>query len=150
MRLRRPEDFRAVWSRGRSWAHPLFILWALSNTQGPARVGITASRKVGNAVARNRSRRLLREAARQLYPEMLEGWDIVLVARPRILGASEGEVEVGLRSMLGRAQLLRPTSSGCDGRVPFYANVLSVHLRGSLALWCRQRGMVGNQAYRTV
>lgn len=107
MRLRRPEDFRAVWSEGRSWAHPLFVVWAMSNLVGHTRIGITASRKVGNAVARNRSRRLLREAARHLYSHMAVGWDVVLVARARILRASEGEVEDGLRSTLERAQLLR-------------------------------------------
>jgi ribonuclease P protein component len=107
MRLRRPEDFRAVWSEGRSWAHPLFVLWAMSNAVGHTRVGITASRKVGNAVARNRSRRLLREAVRHLYAYMAPGWDIVLVARSRILRASKGEVEDGLRLSLERARLLR-------------------------------------------
>jgi ribonuclease P protein component len=73
-------------------------------------VGITASRKVGNAVARNRARRLLREAARQLYSVTVGGWDIVLVARSRTLGASEGQVEDGLRQILDRLQLLQVTS----------------------------------------
>jgi ribonuclease P protein component len=49
---------------------------------GPARLGLTASKKVGGAVQRNRARRRLREAARQLLPELgLAGVDYVLVAR---------------------------------------------------------------------
>jgi ribonuclease P protein component len=49
---------------------------------GPIRLGLTASKKVGNAVQRNRARRRLREAARQLLPELgLPGVDYVLVAR---------------------------------------------------------------------
>ncbi len=51
---------------------------------GPIGLGLTASRKVGPAVARNRARRRLREAARQLLPQHgLAGVDYVLVARPQ-------------------------------------------------------------------
>lgn len=50
--------------------------------QAEARLGFTCSRKVGNAVARNRARRRLREAARQALPAGLRGWDIVLIGRP--------------------------------------------------------------------
>lgn len=105
MRLRRPEDFRKVWSEGRSWAHPLFILWALPNHLNRTRIGITASRKVGNAVARNRARRLLREAARHTYRGISVGWDIVLVARSALLRAKMSQVEAALRTMIARASL---------------------------------------------
>ena len=105
MRLRRPDEFRRVWSAGRSWAHALFVLWALPNDLDHVRVGITASRKVGNAVARNRARRLLREAARHCYPHISSGWDLILVARPVLVTRKEPQVESALRSMLTLAGL---------------------------------------------
>lgn len=105
MRLRRPEEFRHVLSEGRSWAHPLFVLWALPNDLEYVRIGIIASRKVGNAVARNRARRLLREAARRLYGNISAGWDLVLVARSSLVGAKEPEVEPVFQQMLCRAAL---------------------------------------------
>jgi len=108
MRLRRPEEFRRVWSAGRSWAHTSFILWALQNDLDHVRVGITASRKVGNAVARNRARRLLREATRRLYPHIAPGWDLVLVARPTLVTVKEPQVENALRSILTLAGLWTP------------------------------------------
>ncbi|HNT77614.1 MAG TPA: ribonuclease P protein component [Anaerolineae bacterium] len=108
MRLRRSADFRQVWAGGRSWAHPLCILWALPNHLGTVRIGLTASRKVGNAVARNRARRLLREAARRLYPRIVTGWDIVLVARASLLAVGEPQVEAGLEQLLHRAALWSP------------------------------------------
>ena len=57
-------------------------LRAPGEAEGP-RVGYTASRKVGNAVARNRAKRRLREVARAVLPrEGRDGWDYVLVGRP--------------------------------------------------------------------
>lgn len=105
MRLRRPEAFRRVWSAGRSWVHAWFVLWALPNDLDHVRVGITASRKVGNAVARNRARRLLREATRHLYPHIATGWDLVLVARPALVKVKEPQVESALQSTLNLAGL---------------------------------------------
>jgi ribonuclease P protein component len=110
MRLRRPEEFRRVWAAGRSWAHAWFILWALPNDLDHVRVGITASRKVGNAVARNRARRLLREATRHLYPHIVPGWDLVLVARPALVTRKEPQVESALQAKLNLAELWTPVT----------------------------------------
>ncbi|MES1202913.1 MAG: ribonuclease P protein component [Pseudomonadota bacterium] len=55
---------------------------------GPMGLGLTATKKIGNAVTRNRARRRLREAARQLLPQHgLAGVDYVLVARQSTAGA---------------------------------------------------------------
>lgn len=106
MRLRRSADFRRVWSAGRTWAHPLFVLAASENGLVVTRIGITASRKVGDAVERNRARRLLREAARHLYRRIPGGWDLVLVARSSLLQAQQPQVEMALCETLRRAGLL--------------------------------------------
>jgi len=73
---------------------------------------VTASRRVGNAVARNRAKRLLREAARRLYPQFGAGWDAMLVAREGILRVKEPQVEEGLASLLKRARLSTCRDSG--------------------------------------
>ena len=90
---RRPEFLRVAASR-RKWVAPGLILQAYKRSgsdaaegpEGVLRVGFTASRKVGNAVARNRARRRLREAARRLLPAGAKsGYDLVLVARGETL-----------------------------------------------------------------
>lgn len=105
MRLRRTNDVRRVYDKGRSWAHPLLVLIIRPNGLDFSRVGVTASRRVGGAVARNRAKRLLREAARRLYPQFGPGWDVMLVARVNILKAKEPQVEKALASLLRRAGL---------------------------------------------
>lgn len=105
VRLRRTSDVRRVYDEGRSWAHPLLVLVAQPNGLDFSRVGVTASRRVGSAVARNRAKRLLREAARHLYPQFEAGWDMMLIARTQILKTKEPQVEEALASLLRRAGL---------------------------------------------
>lgn len=64
--------------------NPAFLLQARAREDaGPARVGYTCSKKVGNAVTRNRAKRRLRAVARTVLPEAAQpGWDYVLVGRP--------------------------------------------------------------------
>lgn len=83
--LTRRADFLAA-ARGRRRSTPAFTLQARRRPPGEApdllRVGYTCSKKVGNAVARNRARRRLRAAARAVLPEAgRPGWDYVLIGR---------------------------------------------------------------------
>ncbi|KPP89688.1 MAG: ribonuclease P protein component RnpA [Rhodobacteraceae bacterium HLUCCA08] len=81
-RLRKRADFLAA-ARGRVAHSKGFVLQARDRgADGPARIGFTCSRKVGNAVARNRAKRRLREIARLELPALARpGWDYVLIGR---------------------------------------------------------------------
>lgn len=79
----RPEFLRAASARRQGTAG--FLVQARFRDDGETRVqvGFTASKKIGNAVKRNRAKRRLREVARDMLPRFgLPGWDYVLVARP--------------------------------------------------------------------
>ncbi len=85
-RLKRRPEFLSVAKAGISWATPGLVLQARRRPEpaaGPAiGVGFTASRKVGNAVARNRARRRLRALAAKILPGAGKpGVDYVLIAR---------------------------------------------------------------------
>ena len=70
---------------------------------------------MGSAVVRNRAKRVLREAARHLYPRIAPGWDIMLVARPPITRAQEPQVEEVLMSLLKQSRLSIEQSAGPEG-----------------------------------
>lgn len=85
-RLTRRGEFLAAARAGRKAARPGLVLQALPKPGGALRCGFTATKKIGNAVARNRAKRRLREAARLTLAapataEALSGWDLVLIAR---------------------------------------------------------------------
>ena len=78
-RLTRRREFLRAASRGRKAARPSLVLQALPQPEGQLRLGFTATKKIGNAVARNRAKRRLREAARLMLGEAPpQGWDLVL------------------------------------------------------------------------
>ena len=79
--LTRNNEFARAYSRGKSFVHPQLVLYVNKNRVGHTRVGITATKKIGNAVVRNRARRVLRAALCAVMPLDIGGYDIVLVAR---------------------------------------------------------------------
>lgn len=78
-------DFRRLYYRGKSSAKPALVVYAMKNRVGVCRVGITTSKKIGNAVERNRSRRIIRAAYQSILQDnLIKGnWDFVFVARTR-------------------------------------------------------------------
>jgi len=109
-RLRSNKQFQLVRREGRSWAHPFLVLCALPNDLEHNRFGFSASHWVGNAVVRNRAKRLMREATRLRQGDIKEGWDLVFIARNPIREASFKQVDQAVRQLLRRAGLLKAAS----------------------------------------
>lgn len=91
--LKKQQDFKKVYSQGKYAADSVFVVYALAVNPTPLqsiRLGITVSKKVGNAVTRNRIRRIAKEVYKQIYEEIeiTAGYDIVIVAR-KIAGTFE-------------------------------------------------------------
>ena len=111
-RLRTDAQFRRVRSEGRSWAHPLLVLYALPNDEGVTRVGFSVGKRVGKAVARNRAKRLLREAVRLRFEDIGPGYDLIWIARAPIATATFREVAAAVDQLLRRSRLGQLAGNG--------------------------------------
>ncbi len=106
-RLRDKGRFQQVRRQGRSVKHRLIILVVLPNSLPYSRFGFTASKRIGNAVKRNRVRRLMREAVRLRWDDILPGWDVVCIARRPVANASFQDVQAACEHLLAQAGLLK-------------------------------------------
>ncbi len=101
--IRRRVDFQAAYDTGRKMSGRHLLVFSLARPGQASRLGIAASRKVGDAVERNRAKRLVRELFRR-HP-VPPGFDIVVVPRRTLLDASFSSLEAEYVATLGR---LRP------------------------------------------
>ena len=106
-RLTQSARFLELKRRGESSAHPLVILTKLPNGRPVSRFGFVVSRRIGKAVDRNRAKRLMREAVRLRLPTLVGGYDVVLIARQQMQGASFAEVDQAIARLARSAGLLR-------------------------------------------
>lgn len=93
-------DFQRIYRRGRSCVSPGLVTYALKNKNNNLRIGITTSKKVGKAVRRNRSRRVIRAAFSHLGVPAAAPYDLIFVARTRTAYLKSYEVESYMREHL--------------------------------------------------
>jgi ribonuclease P protein component len=107
-RLREHSRFEQVRREGVCWTDRLMVLCALRNDLPRSRFGFSVSRRVGNAVVRNRLKRRLREVIRLRRETIAMGWDVVIIARPPVARAEYHDIERAVERLLRQAGLLVP------------------------------------------
>lgn len=105
-------EFRRLYHRGKNAAGPFLVLYCVKNRRQKNRLGLTVSVKLGGAVVRNRIKRLLREAYRLHKSELKTGFDLVIVARSRAVGARYRDIEHAFLKAADALKLREPAKNG--------------------------------------
>lgn len=111
LRLRNRADFSRVYRHGKSFAnHQFVVYWFRKKEVEQFRVGISVSKKVGNAVVRNRMRRLVKEIVRHHDSELMEHIDLVFIVRKGALNMPYKDLERSVMHVLRKASLLKSSN----------------------------------------
>jgi len=105
--LKKNSEFRRLYTRGKSAVNSYMAVYCRRNGSPVNRLGYTVSTKLGHAVVRNRVRRRLREIVRLNSPRLKTGWDIVIVARRRCVGADYRKMDAAFLRACGELGLLK-------------------------------------------
>lgn len=97
--LKNSAEFKEVYENGKSLANRLLAVYVLKK-EGPFRLGISVSRKVGGSVIRHRVTRLIRESYISVKDSLPDDVWMVVIARPYCRGKSKDEIEAALRHMI--------------------------------------------------
>ena len=117
-RVRRPSEFKRAFSAGYRVSSRYFTLILLPRAASPqnpgsARLGIVASRKLGDAVRRNRAKRVIREVFRHLEPVTVAAIDVVVIPRRELFDAPYSDLERDFRTAWQRGvSRLQPVHAG--------------------------------------
>ncbi|MDR3588730.1 MAG: ribonuclease P protein component [Negativicutes bacterium] len=106
-RLRKNKDFQAVYRMGKSYANRQLVLYILPRKNGQRLVGFAAGKRLGNAVTRNRVKRLLRETYRLYQHRLATGFDLIIVGRQTIAGEKMAAVAAAFEHLCAKAGILQ-------------------------------------------
>ncbi|HHT9124323.1 MAG TPA: ribonuclease P protein component [Candidatus Brocadiia bacterium] len=101
-RLLKRKEFQSVFDEGRTFRNNELLVYALPNGMNKSRLGLVVGKKVGNAVRRNRVKRILREAFRLNKGLLGVGVDLVLIPRPGLTSPALSTIEDGFKRLLTR------------------------------------------------
>ena len=104
--LRKNEDFQRVYKGKKAKADSFLVVYVLGNDCGTNRLGISASKKIGNSVVRHRLTRLVREAFRINSESIKKGFDVVAVVREPFKGKDYAAAEKSLIRLLKKHDII--------------------------------------------
>lgn len=104
-RIRKNEEFRNIYKNGKSFSNQLLVLYVYKNDRKINRVGIVVSKKVGNSVIRNRIKRLIKESYRLNNSKLIDGYDLIFIARVTAKDKSYAEIESSVLNLFKKAGL---------------------------------------------
>ncbi len=112
-RVKKNKEFQEIFKKGTSFANRQFVLYILKKDDAqPFRIGISVSKKIGNAVCRNQIKRYVRQAFLELKDDVQENRDYLIIARKPAAEMNFHEVKSSLIHVLKRGKVLKRSSYG--------------------------------------
>ena len=99
-RVKKEKDFNAIFKEGKSFANRKFVIYRLENDEQHFRVGLSVSKKLGNAVTRNQIKRRIRHILIEHKNQLVENVDFVVIARKGVEILDYAEMEKNLLHVL--------------------------------------------------
>ncbi|MRX74001.1 ribonuclease P protein component [Bacillus lacus] len=107
-RIKKNEDFQTVFKKGKSMANRQFVVYSLIQPEEKEfRIGLSVSKKLGNAVTRNRIKRLIRQVLLEEKENLLTGRDYIIIARKPAAEMDYSEVKKSLIHVLKRGEMFK-------------------------------------------
>ncbi|MFS9038717.1 ribonuclease P protein component [Streptococcus timonensis] len=104
-RVKKEKDFNAIFKEGESVANRRFVIYRLANSQEHFRVGLSVSKKLGNAVMRNQIKRRIRHILIDHRNELVDNIDFIVIARKGVENLDYAELEKNLLHVLRLAKI---------------------------------------------
>ncbi|WP_418791246.1 ribonuclease P protein component [Phosphitispora sp. TUW77] len=106
--LRKRNEFNKVYKEGKNVVNKYLVIYYIPNKLGITRFGFSISKKIGKAVVRNRIKRIMKEICRNNSLAIKEGFDCVIIIRPRIKEAlTYKNIEKSFLILAAKASLIR-------------------------------------------
>lgn len=107
-RIKDNKEFQYVFKKGKSFANRQLVVYHINKpVQGHFRIGLSVGKRIGNAVTRNRIKRYLRQAFRELEEKVLPAHDIVIIARQPTKNMNYHQTKKSLTHLLSKERLLK-------------------------------------------
>ena len=112
-RVKKNKEFQEIFKKGKSLANRQFVVYSLKRPgQDHFRIGLSVSKKLGNAVARNQIKRYIRQAFLELEDELLNEYDYIIIARKPASEMDFFEIKNSLIHVLKLSKVLRKNYTG--------------------------------------
>ncbi|WP_239253811.1 ribonuclease P protein component [Listeria ilorinensis] len=114
-RIKKNDDFQRVFRKGKSVANRQFVIYTFKRGDNDHfRIGLSVSKKIGNAVCRNRIKRCIRQAFHELEEELTQGNDYIIIARKPAANMDFHEIKKSLVHVLKIARVLKRKSKNAS------------------------------------
>lgn len=99
--------FSRAYKSKNNYISPILVTYVCKNRKNNLQIGITTSKKIGNAVQRARCRRIIRAAFNSLNNDLIMGYDVVFVARTKTINVKSTDIEAVMKNHLQSAGVMR-------------------------------------------